>query len=179
MSVPRVLVVCLLLLPIACSGGPANPRPVADDRQGPGEVPDDGDANATEAEKLIERARALVDKKEYDKAIADFEEAIHLAPDDSEGYNALAWLLATCPQDGVRDGKKAVELATKACELTKYEDADPLSTLAAAEAECGHFETAVKWQKKALEVGFDDDDDTKEAREQLKLYQAGKPYRDE
>ena len=37
----------------------------------------------------------------------------------------------------------------------------------------------MNWQKKALEIGFDDESDTKDARAQLRLYEKGKPYRDE
>jgi Tfp pilus assembly protein PilF len=54
-------------------------------------------------------------KKEYDKAITDLDEAIRLDPMDASGFNGKAWLLATCPVAGIRNGKRAVELARKAC----------------------------------------------------------------
>jgi hypothetical protein len=78
----------------------------------------------------------------------------------------------------LRDGKKAVEHATKACELTGWNEATSLDNLAAAYAECRDFTMAVMWQKKALELGFPDKEKVK-ARQRLKLYEAGKPYRDE
>jgi tetratricopeptide (TPR) repeat protein len=118
-------------------------------------------------------------KKEYDKAIQDFSEAIRLNPKEAFSYHRLARLLATCPKDSVRDGHKAIELATKACELSRWKDADYLETLAAADAEIKNFKEAVKWQKKALEVGHYDEEDMKKARQRLKLYEAEKPYRDE
>src|SRR5262249_19208480 len=61
----------------------------------------------------------------------------------------LAWLWATGP-DGVRDGKRAVEAATRACELTDWKENEFLDTLAAAYAEVGDFDKAVEYQKKAV-----------------------------
>jgi len=46
--------------------------------------------------------------------------------------NNFAWVLATSPNDEVRSGKRSDELASKACEVTKYEQPHILSTLAAA-----------------------------------------------
>ena len=71
------------------------------------------------------------------------------APEESGLLNNLAWVLATSPNDKVRDGKRSIELATKACELTEYKEAHILSTLASGYAEEGDFETAKKWSAKA------------------------------
>ena len=116
-------------------------------------------------------------KKEYDKAIADYTEAIRLDPKFALAHNGFAWLLATCPVEKYRDGKKAVEFATKAVKLHDtwgYRD-----TLAAAYAEAGDFELAVTEQRKALEDKSLDKDDRKQMEAHLELYRAKKPYRDE
>jgi cytochrome c-type biogenesis protein CcmH/NrfG len=175
MTVLRVACTLLLFLPVACSGTPAPPRPPSAEEE---EIDGPRDSDPKDAKGYVERGDDYVDQGEYDKAVADYKEAMRLAPEEAEAYNSLAWLLATCTEDRVRDGKKAVELATKACELSKWEDAEIVGTLAAAHAECGHFDEAVKWQKKALKLGFDTDEDTKAARAQLKLYEAGKPFRE-
>ena len=111
------------------------------------------------------------------EAVADFDAALKLNDEDDGLLNNFAWVLATSPDDNVRDGKRAVELATKAAELTSYSLPHVLSTLAAAYAETGDFETAKKWSKKAVELGEDD-----EIREQLgnelASYEAGKPWRE-
>jgi serine/threonine-protein kinase len=89
----------------------------------------------------------------------------------------LAWLLATCWDDSIRDGKREVELATKACELTEWKDPVYVDTLAAAYAEAGKFDEAVKWEKKAMEQpGVLGPAALEQAKAQLKLYVAHKPY---
>jgi len=110
----------------------------------------------------------------YQEAIRDYEEALRLKPRDDETLDALAWLLATGANPALRNGKRAVQLAREACELTQWKEANHLDTLAAAYARAGDFASAVKWQMKALE----DPDFRKatEARERLVLYRAGKPY---
>jgi tetratricopeptide (TPR) repeat protein len=128
---------------------------------------------------LDARAAVHEHQKHYDKAIDDYQQALKLDANDDGALNGLAWILATCPKDDVRDGKRAVELATKACKLRGWHDADALDTLAAAYAEAGEFTEAVKWQKKALEFEFAEEKDKTGAEARLKLYQAGKPYRAE
>ena len=64
--------------------------------------------------------------------------------------NNLAWILSTCADASLRDGKRAVELATHACELTGRKNAWLLDTLAAAFAETGDFKAAVETQREAM-----------------------------
>src|SRR6266852_1678200 len=125
------------------------------------------------------RGNVYKSQKEYDKAAGDYREVIRLDPDDADGYSNLAWLLATCPDAKVRDGKKAVEYATKACELTSWKGAYFLATLAGAQAEAGNFEEAVKWQKRALESAHYQKEEGDQARQRLQLFEDRKPYRDE
>jgi tetratricopeptide (TPR) repeat protein len=123
------------------------------------------------------RSNVWIHKKEYDKAIADYTEAIRLEPKNADDYNELAWLWATCPSEKYRDGKRAVETATKACELSEWKEANKIGTLAAAHAESGDFDKAVEWEEKAHKLYSDDD--KKKWGKLLDLYKLKKPYRDE
>ena len=115
----------------------------------------------------------------YEKAATDYNEAIRIGPDSWVPCEGLAWLLATCPKDTVRDGKRAVELARKACQLDSWNNPWRLDTLAAAYAEHGSFKDATKWAKVAIEQAKDaPKQKIEEMKARLKLYEAGKPYRE-
>jgi tetratricopeptide (TPR) repeat protein len=123
------------------------------------------------------RALAYSRKKDFANAAADYRRVVELNPESPVGQNGLAWLLSTAPDEKVRDGKKAVEAATKACELTEWKNGGYLDTLAAAYAEVGEFDKAVEWQEKALKAGDLPVKDQDAARKRLELYKQKKPYR--
>jgi tetratricopeptide (TPR) repeat protein len=121
------------------------------------------------------RGIALHKQGNYDKARADWNEAIRLDPKDLNSHCALAWLLATCPDEKFRDGKRAVELATTACEMSGWNNAHGVGALAAAYAESGDFVNAVKWQEEFLRLCSEGD--KKKWGFLLELYKSGKPFR--
>jgi tetratricopeptide (TPR) repeat protein len=132
--------------------------------------PDDGPV-------LRLRGDAYLGIGKHAEAIADFDRALELDEENNALLNNLAWVLATSPVDELRDGKRAVRLATKAAELTGYQTPHILSTLAAAYAETGDYESAIKWSEKAVELGKDDPD-LGQLQQELASYQAGKPVRE-
>ncbi len=124
------------------------------------------------------RADTLLSIGDHKEAIADFEFVVKEQPENDSILNNFAWVLATSPVDELRDGKRAIELATKACEVTDYKKPHILSTLAAAYAETGDFKTAIKWSKKAVEMGSDDEEVDEQLENELKSYQEKKPWRE-
>lgn len=109
-----------------------------------------------------------------DKALEYYEVAVDIDPGFALAWNNRAWILATAADGKFRDGELAVECATKACELTGFQKADLLDTLAAAHAEAGQFEKAIERAKQAIEKAGPEQ--KKRIEQRLKLYQSGKPF---
>lgn len=117
-------------------------------------------------------ARIRMDRRDFGRA----RDILASASDDALNANSLAWLLATCPDAQVRDGRRAVELARQVCESTAWENPSYLDTLAAAYAECGDFTEAVKWSTKAVELSSDAERQPLE--ETLRILKNGQPIRE-
>jgi tetratricopeptide (TPR) repeat protein len=113
------------------------------------------------------------------QAVAYFRKALAFQT-DPEVLNNLAWILATCPDDSVRNGSEAVRDAEQACDLTMYKRPGMIGTLAAAYAEAGRFPEAVSTAQTALNLATDAGDTqfADQNRQLLQLYRAGKPYRE-
>ncbi|APW61202.1 tetratricopeptide repeat protein [Paludisphaera borealis] len=121
------------------------------------------------------RGDAWYAKWDYEKAIANLDYAAGQDPLDHEALDGLAWILATATDERVRDGGRAVESATRACQLTDWKTPEHLATLAASFAEVRDFENAVKRQQAAIDLT--EDPPTQELRrERLALYAAKQPF---
>ena len=64
--------------------------------------------------------------------------------------------LAFAPQAELRNYDQAIDLATKACELTNYQDPAKITTLAIAQAASGNYEAAIKSLDKTVDLQSDD-----------------------
>jgi len=117
-------------------------------------------------------------RKDYDNATGELAEALRLDPNNSVALNNLAWIHATCQGAVYRDGPRAVEYAFQACNSTGWKLGWFLDTLAAAYAEVGDFEQAVKCQQQALDKPDYPEEKRAGARERLALFAARQPYRE-
>jgi Zn-dependent protease len=115
---------------------------------------------------------------EWQRAIDDSRRSVHLQPTLVAARNNLAWLLAVCPIDALRNGHEAVEHSTWACNATSWSNANFLATLAAACAEAGDFAQAVSLQQRALaDPAYKQAHGETTVAERLRLYEQGLPYR--
>lgn len=126
------------------------------------------------------RAHLYLVENQAEDALLDFEEVLRRAPQYTGAANDYAWTLATNPNDKIRDGRKAVKYAKDACHESDYKHAPTLDTLAAAYAEAGDWEEAVKWQEEAAKLAEKTHPkDVKGMRERVMLYKEKRPFRED
>lgn len=127
-------------------------------------------------------AQESLTSKQFADATTHFREALRLhkkvsAEDASFLWaNNLAWILATNPDDKLRNGAEAVRWAKAVCEADKYKQPTLLDTLAAAYAENGNFTEAVKYAEMASGVAQGQLAEVMKSR--VKLYQSSQPLRE-
>ncbi|MCF7959844.1 MAG: tetratricopeptide repeat protein [Pirellula sp.] len=123
----------------------------------------------------VELGTLYLKRGRRDEAREQFREIIKKSTHHN-AMNACAMDLSTNDDAMDRDGTIAVELATRVCELTGWGNPMYLDTLATAYAEIGDFDSAVKWQTKAIEL-LERPSDKSDYESRLKLYQEKKPLR--
>ncbi|HUF63079.1 MAG TPA: ASPIC/UnbV domain-containing protein, partial [Verrucomicrobiales bacterium] len=99
---------------------------------------------------IYQLANALYAAGDRAAAIATFRQALSIEPGWPYASRQLAWILATDPEKGLRNGSEALTLAREACRSTSFQDPAALHLLAAALAETGEFAEAVETADRAL-----------------------------
>jgi tetratricopeptide (TPR) repeat protein len=136
-----------------------------------------GDANRLNLAQLYTlRANALSRLGRKSEAMNDFQNAIRLSKTDPICRAGAAWLYATSSDPQIRNGGNAIILGTQAAKLTLWKDDTVLDVLAAGYAEAGDFNSAQKWEQRAILLGSQEDVPFYQRR--LLSYQAGKPWRE-
>ena len=128
---------------------------------------------------LAIRAKAYIVLGQSESALRDLREAVRLTPEASVVNDNLAWFLATYPNERFRNGTEAIAVAKKACELSRWQRIGCNDTLAAAYAEAGDFDQAVKYEKWSLTDSSLAPRERQEREKRLALFQQGKPFRDQ
>jgi Tfp pilus assembly protein PilF len=123
---------------------------------------------------------ALARRDDVAAAIAEWQASLQIDPSDGNAANNLAWVLATNPDAGIRDGRKAVGLAERAARLPGGENAMVLRTLAAAYAEDGRFTEASETAERAAQLADAQNNPSlaETLRIEVKSYNGNKPHRE-
>lgn len=131
-------------------------------------------------EALVVLADTAIQGRDFASAERYLREGLKHAPDFAGLANGLAWILATSPNDSQRNGEEALRLAQKACRLTRNEEHGYVDTLAAAYAELGRFDEAVKTQQEAIKLAqaAGDQESVAVYEERLQSYEQKQPFRD-
>lgn len=120
----------------------------------------------------------------YPQALAAFRDAAKLNPNLLHAPNHIAWIRATHPDEGLRDGTEAVRLAEGICQRSGNRNPNWLETLSAAYAESGDFTQALETVDRALALleqapaSAEIAATVKKLNERRALFEASKPFRD-
>ena len=144
-----IMVLGVFVLPKKEPALPENPLPKA----AAANPPDSSETNAPEDADVQARmaaARQMDKAGKFAEALQMYREAARLHPTNPMVLNKLAWNLAMNPVKELRNGKAAVQLASRAVELTDCQQPLSIMTLAAAYAEDGQLSKAVAVAQTAL-----------------------------
>jgi len=122
----------------------------------------------------------LVKAGDVHGAVTQWETSLQIDPNDGNALNNLAWIFATYPDDSIRNGQRAVQLAESATVLPGGDTPVVLRTLAAAYAESGDFAKATETAQHAVELTQNQGNYSlaETLRHEIELYQARTPYRE-
>jgi tetratricopeptide (TPR) repeat protein len=124
-------------------------------------------------------AKALWQDGRVREAIVHYNNALKADPPLVDALKELALLLATTPDNALRDGKRASELAFRAWQLSNERDPVAGAALAAAYAERGDFANASKTAQRAMDLAASQGQTSlvETIRSNAKLYRENKPLR--
>ena len=144
----------------------------------------------------VMRGQIYEELKDYSRALADYDRIISIAPPSNPltrafAHNSRAWLRATSQSASFRNGTQAVADAKRACDEATWSEPAYIDTLAAAHAEAGDFDSAIRFEQQAMKRAHEGTLDIKDperrrafherqmARYQRRLaaYQRGQPWR--
>ena len=123
---------------------------------------------------------ALVQQGHIREAIEQWQDALENEPENGNAASNLAWVFATCPEDSLRDGPRAVELAEKALRISSGKIPMIFRIVAAAYAENGQFAQAIESAHRGAQLANAQGNTalSSELQSNIVLYESGRPLRD-
>lgn len=103
----------------------------------------------TDAEAYANRGDAYTAMTRYASALRDYQQAIQLETNLGRAYRGAAWIMATSGEQGVRDPRRALQLAQQAASL-QAEEHQTIDILALCQASIGDYRTASETQRRAI-----------------------------
>lgn len=124
---------------------------------------------------------ALIQQGHIREAVDQWQEALATQPENGNAASNLAWVFATCPEDSIRDGTRAVELGERALRISVGKIPMIYKVLAAAYAETGRFADAMETAQRGADLATSQGNPglAAELQSNVALYQSGRPLRDQ
>lgn len=140
-----------------------------------GSVPDPAERARAALNNLLLMPRGERQPKDFKEAIRVCQ-IILLESSDAKELNLAAWVLAATRNPPFHHPPTALKLARRACEMTNFEQASCLDTLAVCHAACNQFGEAIRYVEMAMQrcVGVE----YAGCEKRLELFQAGQPYQE-
>jgi tetratricopeptide (TPR) repeat protein len=102
------------------------------------------------------RAMANTALGRYAAALAELDHLIRIRPPRAtafaDAFAERAWLRINARDPAFRDAQKAIADAKQACNLMQWRYADEIDTLAAAYANAGDFDAALRYEEQAMKT---------------------------
>ena len=133
--------------------------------------------NPQDAIARLHLAYALKNQQKYAESLKEYRQVLKQDQSQIAAQNDLAWLLATCPDETIRDGAEALRIALRVSNATGGRVPPILDTLAAAQAASGDFAAAVETVNRAIEIDQSGPARlTEQLQKRLKLYESKQPF---
>jgi protein O-mannosyl-transferase len=122
----------------------------------------------------------LIQQGRIREGVEEWQKVLAIQPDNGNAMSNLAWVFATSPEDPLRDGKRAVQLAEDAMRISGRRIPIIFRTLAAAYAESGEFSKAIQVAQQGIELANSQGNSglATELQGNIALYQEQRPLRD-
>jgi tetratricopeptide (TPR) repeat protein len=122
----------------------------------------------------------LIQQGRVGEGVEEWQKVLAIQPDNGNAMSNLAWVFATSPDESLRDGPKAVQLAEQALRISGRRIPILFRTLAAAYAENGQFFEAVQTAQQGIELANNQGNSglATELQSNITLYEEHQPLRD-